>query len=151
MAWRVRTTTQRTTSLFFTVPSGAASLTLAVMTSPMPALRDFLPMTPIMVARRAPVLSATSTQERICIMAVLVFEDGDEFPALELAQGAGFTDEDAVAGLGFVLFVMGVELLVHADDLLEFGMGHAALDADDDGFLHLRREDFAGPLLADVV
>jgi hypothetical protein len=29
-----------------------------------------LPMTPIMVARRAPVLSATSTQERICIMSV---------------------------------------------------------------------------------
>src|ERR1700733_15849992 len=108
MGWRVRTTTQRTTSLFFTVPSGAASFTLAVMTSPMPAWSDFLPMTPIMVARRAPVLSATSTQERICIMAVLVFEDGDEFPALELAHRAGFANEDAVAGLGFALFVVGI-------------------------------------------
>src|SRR5476649_834245 len=151
MAWRVRTTTQRTTSLFFSVPSGAASLTLAVITSPMPAWSDFLPMTPIMVARRAPVLSATSTQERICIMAVLVFEDGDEFPALELAQGAGFTDEDAIAGLGFVLFVVGVELLVHADDLLELGVRNAALDADDDGLLHLRRENFAGAFLAGVL
>src|SRR5260221_4171549 len=105
-------------------------------------------MTPIMVARRAPVLSATSTQERICIMFSLVLQNGDEFPAFELAQGAGFADEDAVAGLGFALFVMGVELLVHADDLLELGMGDAAFDADDDGLLHLRREDFAGPFLA---
>ena len=75
----------------------------------------------------------------------LVFEDGDEFPALELAQGAGFTDEDAIAGLGFALLVVGVKLVVHADDLLEFGMGDAALDADDDRLLHLGGDEAGHP------
>src|SRR4029077_5227302 len=61
----VRTRTARTTSPFLTVPVGLASFTLAVITSPMPAWRVCLPITPIIVAMRAPVLSATSSLDRI--------------------------------------------------------------------------------------
>jgi hypothetical protein len=48
-------------ALLCALPSGAASFTLAVMTSPIPALcAPPLPITPIIVAMRAPLLSATS-------------------------------------------------------------------------------------------
>src|SRR3954462_2274436 len=63
---RVRTTTARMTSPFFTVPVALASFTFAVITSPMPA--DWalpFPITPIMVAMRAPLLSATSSLLRM--------------------------------------------------------------------------------------
>src|SRR5258708_3956450 len=66
MICRVRTTTASTTSPFFTVPSGAASLIWTLMTSPMPAYVWFLPNTPIFQAIFAPVLSATSKLERTC-------------------------------------------------------------------------------------
>ena len=54
IARRVRTTTASTTSPFFTVPSGAASLMCALMTSPTWAYIWFRPNTPIAAARRAP-------------------------------------------------------------------------------------------------
>src|SRR5579872_567931 len=64
---RVRTITAFTTLPFFTVPSGEASFTAAVTTSPRPA---FLPRPPpsgrITWSLRAPELSATSRMVRIC-------------------------------------------------------------------------------------
>src|SRR3954466_15478199 len=63
---RVRTTTARITSPFFTVPVALASFTFAVITSPIPAdCAPPLPMTPIIVAMRAPLLSATSSLLRM--------------------------------------------------------------------------------------
>src|SRR5262249_26370351 len=60
----VRTTTARTTSPFLTVPLAAASFTLHVITSPIDAYKVDFPITPIIVAIRAPVLSATSNLDR---------------------------------------------------------------------------------------
>src|SRR5260370_1717898 len=52
-----RTRTPRTTSPFFTVPVALASFTFAVITSPIIASRVHLPLTPIIVAMRAPRLA----------------------------------------------------------------------------------------------
>ena len=88
MGCRVRTMTARTTSPFFTVPPALASRTLAVMTSPMRAYSEsLLPMTPIIVAMRAPVLSATSSLERIWTIKrgaklYLMLDDFNQSPAL---------------------------------------------------------------------
>ena len=54
-----------TTSPFLTAPVGVASRMWAVMMSPMPAVRERLPRTPIILATRAPVLSATCTLDSI--------------------------------------------------------------------------------------
>src|SRR6202171_4784515 len=68
----VRTRTARTTSPFFTVPVALASFTFAVITSPIPATCAApLPMTPIIVAMRAPELSATSSLDRICTIRII--------------------------------------------------------------------------------
>src|SRR5271163_2889463 len=70
---RVRTITALTTLPFLTVPSGEASLTAAVTTSPRPA---FLPRPPprgrITCSLRAPELSATSRIVLICTDIVLL-------------------------------------------------------------------------------
>src|SRR5438876_10469934 len=97
--------TARTTSPFLICPPGCASRMWAVMTSPMCAESVGLPMTPIILAMRAPVLSATSSLERICSIgclqpnqaAVLVLEDFYDTLALALAERAGCSDEDEVA------------------------------------------------------
>src|SRR6476646_3885352 len=65
----MRTITQRTTLPFLIAESGAASLTLAVMTSPRPARRPRSPPRGRMQERRrAPELSATSRIVRIPII-----------------------------------------------------------------------------------
>src|SRR6185437_585997 len=80
---RVRTITAFTTLPFFTVPSGDASLTAAVTTSPRPA---FLPRPPprgrITCSLRAPELSATSRIVLICtdIVHLLVKRPGAYHP-----------------------------------------------------------------------
>src|SRR5208282_2211519 len=62
----VRTTTARTTLPFFTWPSGVASFTAAVMTSPSPAVSPASPPSGRMqVIWRAPELSATVSHVRI--------------------------------------------------------------------------------------
>src|SRR5258708_28822726 len=77
---RVRTITALTTFPFLTVPSGEASLTAAVTTSPRPA---FLPRPPprgrITCNLRAPELSATSSIVLICtdIVLLLAIYGGD--------------------------------------------------------------------------
>src|SRR5581483_3264438 len=66
---RIRTTTQRTTLPFLMFESGAASFTLAVITSPKPARRPRSPPRGKMhCSLRAPLLSATSSMVRIPIM-----------------------------------------------------------------------------------
>src|SRR5579884_1426145 len=66
---RMRTTTQRTTLPFLMLESGAASFTLAVMTSPKPARSPRSPPRGKMhCSLRAPLLSATSRMVRIPIM-----------------------------------------------------------------------------------
>src|SRR5438552_8175522 len=69
----VRTRTARTTSPFLTVPFALASFTLAVITSPIPAERVDLPITPIIVAMRAPLLSATSSLDRSCTIKLTIY------------------------------------------------------------------------------
>src|SRR6202012_4951753 len=79
----VRTMTALTTLPFLTVPSGEASLTAAVTTSPRPA---FLPRPPprgrITCNLRAPELSATSSIVLICtdIVLLLVKRPGTSIP-----------------------------------------------------------------------
>src|SRR5207302_703982 len=70
---RVRTRTARTTSPFFTVPVALASFTFAVITSPIPAYSVDFPITPIIVAMRAPVLSATSNLDRSCTIRSTIY------------------------------------------------------------------------------
>src|ERR1700729_2005816 len=97
--------TARTTSPFFTVPPALASRTCAVMTSPMRASGEFfLPMTPIIFAMRAPVLSATSSLERIWsikrgVDCTSVLEDFNKAPALQLGERAGLGNAHGVTGL----------------------------------------------------
>src|ERR1700733_1087555 len=178
---RVRTITALTTLPFFTVPSGEASLTAAVTTSPRPA---FLPRPPprgrITCNLRAPELSATSSIVLICTDIVLLLGDtagadapglkllgfdcccgllivGErergtannllERPTLELRQGTRFADADDVADTSRVLFVVRVELLVRLHNALVFGVSLAHLDLDDDGLLHLGRDDEANLLV----
>src|SRR4051794_16485626 len=102
MGCRVRTTTARTTSPFLTVPPVAASRTCAVMTSPMLAFWLLpLPITPIILAMRAPVLSATSIRVRIWSIKkgadnTLVLDDFNQPPAFQFAERAGLHDADGV-------------------------------------------------------
>src|SRR6266568_4318590 len=114
-------------------------------------------------ARLAPVLSATSRMERICNMNYLVRDawsncdwsdagaaphDLDQAPALGLGQRAGLLDAHAVADFGFVLFIVGVKLLIAGHDFLELRMRKPPLDPHDDGFGHLVGDDFTQALLA---
>src|SRR5947209_3109645 len=192
---RVRTITALTTLPFLTVPSGEASFTAAVTTSPRPA---FLPRPPprgrITWSLRAPELSATASMVLICtdmfVLLGLTPPDScepDELgcylncthaqgtrinlcanfgldvfklrergaandllkrPALELGQGTGLADANHVADAGGVLLVVRVEFLVRLHDALVIGVRLAHLDLDDDGLLHLGRDDDADLLVA---
>src|SRR3984885_2169836 len=103
--------TARTTSPFLTVPPADASRTCAVITSPMRASGEFfLPMTPIILAIRAPVLSATSSLERIWSIKrgadyTSVLENFNQTPALELGKRAGFSNAHGITGLRLAFFV----------------------------------------------
>src|SRR5580692_302458 len=107
-----------TTLPFLMVPSGEASLTAAVITSPRPA---FLPNPPprgrIICSLRAPELSATASMDLICTAMVCspyarllgcrgsVFNlterraahDFFKSPTLELARRPGLADADNIA------------------------------------------------------
>src|SRR5688572_1442951 len=166
IACLVRTITAFTTSPFFTVPSGAASLIWALITSPIPAYIWFRPITPIAAARFAPVLSATSKIERICNILTsnlsratqplsidwrcgLVFlDDLHQTPGFGLREWPRFGDQNNVAHFGFVFFVVRVEFLERRHDLLESRMLKAAFHADNNRLVHLVRNHFAGALFA---
>src|SRR5262245_27214673 len=110
-------------------------------------------------ARLAPVLSATSKIDRICNILPLssfygrgdvedFFNHRDQPPALQFRHGAGFLDADTVPHSGFVLFIVGIELLITSDYLFKFGMREPALYAHHDRFPHLIRNNFANAFLA---
>src|ERR1700692_280281 len=128
-----------TTLPFFTVPSGDASFTAAVITSPRKA---FLPNPPprgrIICSLRAPELSATASIDLICTAmvcspyAVLLGCRGSVFnlterraahdlfksPTLELARRTGLADANDIAYTRRILLVVSVELLRALDDAL---------------------------------
>src|SRR6267378_4347956 len=154
---RVRTRTARTTSPFFTVPVALASFTFAVITSPIPAYSVDLPITPIIVAMRAPVLSATSNLDRSCtirstiyshIISELLLNHFQQTPALEFAQRARFHDAHHVAGFCFVLLIVRVKLSHLLNDLAELRMRHARDRPHHDRLVHATRNHFAGARLA---
>src|SRR5438105_2706825 len=142
----VRTITARTTSPFFTVPVALASFTFAVITSPIRAYSVAFPITPIIVAMRAPVLSATSSLERICTINLFP-DDFDQAPPLQFAERPRFHDANGIAVLCFVLLVVRVKFLLLLDNLAEFRVRHAGDSADDDRFVHPARNHFAYPRL----
>src|SRR5882757_2324603 len=135
--------TARTTSPFLTVPPVLASRMCAVMTSPIPAWGEFfLPMTPIIFAMRAPVLSATSSLERIWSIKrgadyTSVLEDFNQTPAFQLGKWPGLGNAHGITDLRFVFFVVGVETLHLLDDLAEFGVRHAGRCLDNGSLGHL--------------
>src|SRR5579862_6265809 len=100
----------------------------AVMTSPTWASAEFfLPMTPIIFAMRAPVLSATSSLERIWSIKkgakyTSVLENFNQTPALQLGKRAGLGDADGIAHLGLVVFIVRIEALHLFDDFAKFGV-----------------------------
>src|SRR2546422_113566 len=108
-------------------------------------------------ARLAPELSATSRMERIWSMADssggdfhrlgVAFDDFHKPPAFGFRQRPAFLDANAVARLGFALFVVSVELVERRHDLLESPVWEATLDPDDDGLGHLGGDHFAHAFL----
>src|SRR6185503_11030295 len=73
----------------------------------------------------------------------VALDDFNEAPAFGLGKRPAFLDADAVAGLGFALFVVRVELVEFGHDLLEPRVRKTALDPDDNGLGHLGRDDLA--------
>ena len=71
-----------------------------------------------------------------------VFKDFDQAPALEAAKRAGFHDAHAIANLGFVLFVMNVELLYLLDDFAKKRVRNTSDRLDHDGLVHLVGDHF---------
>src|SRR4051812_22016932 len=138
----MRTITQRTTLPFLIAESGAASLTLAVMTSPRPARSPRSPPRGRMhISLRAPLLSATSRMVRIPIIRVSPLRPAHpaaslnliqflglrtnlrrathhfrQLPPLELAERAALHNAHHVAVLGRAVFIVRVKLLALADD-----------------------------------
>src|SRR5271165_1958836 len=145
---RVRTMTAFTTLPFFTVPSGDASFTAAVITSPRKA---FLPSPPprgrIICSLRAPELSATASMDLICTAMVLspyarllgcrgsVFNlterraahDFFKSPTLELARRTSLTDANHIPHARGILLVVRVKFLRALDDALVLGVRLAHL------------------------
>src|ERR1700731_2018006 len=100
-------------------------------------------MTPIIVAIRAPVLSATSSLERICTINFLLLQPFHQPPTLQFAQRTRFHDPNGVARLRLVLFVVRVKFLHLLDYLAKLRVRHARHRTDHDRFVHRARNDFA--------
>src|SRR2546430_13632051 len=96
---------------------------------------------------RAPVLSATSSLERICTINLFP-DDLDQTPPFQFAQWPRFHDANGVAVLRFVLVVVRVKFLLLLYDLAEFRVGHACDGADDDRLIHPARNHLAHARLA---
>src|SRR5436309_4083062 len=110
-------------------------------------------MTPIIVAMRAPLLSATSSLDRICTIRSTIYsrmilelflDDFHQSPALSFAQRSSFHDADRVAGLCLILLVMRIKLFHLVDDFPELRMWHARDRLYYNRFVHSARNHFAG-------
>src|SRR5436309_1822082 len=123
----VRTMTALTTSPFLTEPPGVASLTDATITSPTEASNLEPPATTrIHISSRAPVLSATRTRVWGMIMGLgLDLGDLDRLassatddllqrPLLVAADRTRLGDDDRVADLAAVVFIVRFEALGHS-------------------------------------
>src|SRR6266481_7882203 len=166
---RVRTITAFTTLPFCTCPSGAASFTLAVITSPSPARNPVEPPSGrIICSLRAPELSATSSIDLIitaisqspCVLAMplpgavdvgerrhfrhqrRLADDFLQSPALQLRQRSGLLEPHHVTDVRFVVLVVGIELLVGGDDATIKRMRLLAGHFHHDRLLHLVGDDF---------
>src|SRR5437667_10357733 len=96
---------------------------------------------------RAPVLSATSSLERICTINLLP-DDFDQTPPLQFAERPRFHDANGVAVLCFVLLVVRVKFLLLLYNLAEFRVGHPGDGSNNDGLVHPARNRFAHARLA---
>src|ERR1700761_110475 len=155
---RVRTTTALTTSPFLTPAPGSASLTVATMTSPMPAYRRPLPpSTRMHRISLAPVLSATLSRDscwitstpassrrcvppaiRLYLMGLLgPFKDFGNSPPLGGREWPGLHQQYAVTDATVVLLVVCLVLLRAAHNLAVLRVLHAVFHGDDDGLVHL--------------
>src|SRR5919204_658567 len=143
--------TALTTSPFFTLPPGMASLTVATMTPPMPASRrPDPPFTRMQRISRAPVLSATRSRDSCWITGSPLprgLDDLGEPPVLRLRKRTCLDDQDDVADLRLVLLVVGVELDAAPDDLLVARVRLDRVDLDDDRLVHRVGDDDAAALL----
>src|SRR6202035_42700 len=133
--------TALTTCPFLTVPSGVASLTEAVMTSPR---RPYWPAEPprrwMQAIFLAPELSATSKTVPIWIMSNPLLgplQDLADPPTLRSGQRAGRDDLDLVADLALVLLVVGGELRRPLQVAVVEPVGGGVLDRHHDRLVHL--------------
>src|SRR5215471_13831547 len=161
-----------TTLPFCTCPSGAASFTLAVITSPNPARSPVAPPSSrIICSLRAPELSATSSMVLI-ITAMFVSSlcplpargrvnvGGDlrhqgrlahnlfQRPPLQPRERARFLDAHHIAEMRFIFLVVRVELLADRDHAAVECMRLLARHFDHDRLLHLVRHDRTDQMLA---
>src|SRR2546425_329117 len=160
-----------TTFPFCTWPSGAASFTLAVITSPSPARNPVAPPSGrIICSLRAPELSATSSMLLIITAIIrspsaprvsLTHFRGDGFrqqrgpaqdflqaPALQLGKRPSLFQAHDVAHVSFVLLVVSVELFHFGDHAAVEGMRFLAHNFHHDGLEHAVRDNFANHFLA---
>src|SRR5215208_3780540 len=105
-------------------------------------------MTPIIVAMRAPVLSATSSLDRICTIGFLLLNDFHESPSLQFAHWAHFHDANSVAGLRLVLFVVRIKFLHLLNNLTKLRVWHARDCTHDDCLVHSAGNHLARACLA---
>src|SRR4030095_5656304 len=109
-------------------------------------------------ARLAPLLSATSTMDRIwSIRRVPLGVHPDRFrvllhhlnqtPTLGFGKRPAFLDADLVPKLGFALLIVGVKLLEARHHRAKARMGKAALHPNHNGLGHLVRDDLSQALL----
>src|SRR6266511_5454914 len=113
-------------------------------------------MTPIIVAMRAPLLSATSSLDRSCTIKIflslflfsLLLDDLHQTPALQLAQGSCLHDPDRVAGFRLVLRVVSIKFFHLFNDLAELGMRHARNRLNHNRLVHVAGNHLAGSCLA---
>jgi hypothetical protein len=80
---------------------------------------------------------------------MLVLKDLNETPALGFAERAGFHDANAVADLRLVFFIVGVKFGDLLGDFAKLRMRDAGDRANDDGLIHLVRDDFSDAELAE--
>src|SRR5215469_9605450 len=166
---RVRTITAFTTVPFLAVPSGAASFTAAVTTSPRWATSPVPPPSGrIICSLRAPELSATSSM--VLIITAIAFSPRSvaladrrlfhrshlrgaanhvlQLPALQLRQRTRLLDLHHIAHLRRALLVVGVKLLAALYHALVERMRLLPVHFDHDGLGHLGGNHFADQGLA---
>src|SRR3954469_8266249 len=76
-----------------------------------------------------------------------LFDHFHQPPRLGLRERPRFLNANSIAHLRLFLFVVSVELLILGHDFLEFRMAETAFHTDDDGLVHLVRNNFPSSFL----